>query len=243
MGNSIKDEIVTTLKSYIYLDEVEINGLYYQIYPNILEETTTYESKKNNDINGVVGGSFFDMVKADVELQHSSDNNYLSEIKTSISVEHKTNVIIKDICENRFKHLDDIVETANASHSLLRGRIIVGYAAFVLTQIYDSENRLIDLDNISNNFDRKNATFILESGCRNQLERLRMVEETDFYRTYYSTYGKYGYEMHMSGNKIRRDIRHLTQVIKRGKMFNFTVLGHISYAGESQYAIKPFAIW
>lgn len=40
------DEIVTTLKSYIYLDEFEINALYNQLYPNILEETIVYETQK-----------------------------------------------------------------------------------------------------------------------------------------------------------------------------------------------------
>lgn len=54
---------------------------------------------------------------------------------------------------------------------------------------------------------------------------------------------EYGIEMHLGGNKIRREIRHLTKNIKEGKVFDFSVLGQISYSGANQYMVKPFAIW
>lgn len=238
------DEIVITLKSYIYLDEFEINGLYNQIYPNILEETTKYESKKNNALDGNVGGSVLGVINAQGALKHTSDNSVSNEVKTNVPIEYKANVLIQHVCNNQLKHLSDVIEIAKAANSLLRGRIIAGFAMFGLMLIYDSKDQLIELHTLSNNFDRKNSTFVLESGCRKELEKLGLIDESDFYYgTRSANEGKYGFEMHMSGNKIRREVRHLTQVIKRGKAFNFAVLGHLSYAGANQYSIKPFAVW
>lgn len=139
--------------------------------------------------------------------------------------------------------MENIIDTAKKNHSLFRGRIVVGYATFALTQIYDKEDRLIELTYLSNNFNKKDSTFILESGCRKSLEELRISEESDYYEAYSASIGKYGLEMHMSGNKMRREVRHLTQLIKKGKAFDFTVLGQLSCAGGIYYSIKPFAIW
>ncbi len=39
------------LRSYIYLDEYEINNLYSQLYPDVLQEVIRYEVKQNNNSN------------------------------------------------------------------------------------------------------------------------------------------------------------------------------------------------
>ena len=71
---------------------------------------------------------------------------------------------------------------------------------------------------------------------------MKLEESTDCYEDYFQS-KEYGIEMHLGGNKIRREIRHLTKNIKEGKVFDFSVLGQISYSGANQYLIKPFAIW
>lgn len=233
---------VITLKSYIYLDEFEINSLYNQLYPDILQETITYEAKKNNNLNGSVNGAALGLIEAEGTVEHSSDTLYSSEIQTKKSIEYKANVIIKHICDNRLNSLFDIIKESCHSHSMLRGRIIAGYASFLLTTIYDSDDKLIELRSIRNNFEKKNTTFILESGDRKSIRDLKLEEGTDCYEDYFQS-KEYGIEMHLGGNKIRREIRHLTRNIKEGKVFDFSVLGQISYAGANQYLVKPFAIW
>ncbi len=233
---------VTTLKSYIYLDEFEINGLYNQLYPDILQETTTYGIKNNNNLNGSISGTVLGMIGAEGEVEHSADASFSGEIQTKIAIEYKANVIIQHVCDNHLYSLFDIIAESCQSHSMLRGRIIAGYAGFYLTAIYDSEDYFIELRSIKNSFVKKDATFILESGDRNYIRALQLDEGTDCYEDY-SQSGKYGIEMHLGGNKIRREIRHLTRNIKEGKVFNFCVLGQISHAGLNQYSIKPFAIW
>lgn len=233
---------VTTLISYIYLDEFEIDGLYSQLYPNILQETITYETKKNNSINGSINGSVLRMVETEGVLEHSSDTICSSEIQTKVSIEHKTNVIIKHVCDNHLYSLFDIIKESTFAHSMLRGRIVAGYARFLLTTIYDSEDKRVELTTIGSNFDKKNSTLILESGNRKNIRDMRVEEWSDCYEDY-SQSNKYGIEMHLGGNKIRREFRHLTSNIKEGKMFDFSILGQISYSGADQYLIKPFAIW
>lgn len=233
---------VVTLKSYIYLDEFEINSLYNQLYPNILQETITYETKKNTNLNGTINGSALGMIEAEGMVGHSSDTLCASEIQTKVSIEYKANVLIKHICDNQVNALFDIIDESCSLHLLPQGGIIAGYAHFLLTTIYDSKDKRIELRSIKNNFKKKNATFILESGDRKSIHDLKIKEETDCYEDYFQSQ-KYGIEMHLGGNKMRREIRHLTSSIKEGKMFNFSVLGQLSYAGMNQYLIKPFAVW
>lgn len=241
MRNNHTNEAVT-LKSYIYLDEFEINGLYNQLYPDIFQETVTYETKKNNNLNSSINGSALGLIETEGVFAHSSDTLYMSEMQAKVSIEHKTNVIIKHICDNKLNSLFDTIEESCRSHSMLRGRIIAGYASFLLVNIWDSESKFIELRDIKYNFVKKDATFILESGDRKRIRDLRLVEGNDCYEDYFQSQ-KYGIEMCLGGNKIRREIRHLTKNIKEGKVFDFSVLGQISFAGANQYAIKPFAIW
>ncbi len=233
---------VITLKSYVYLDELEINGLYHQLYPDIIHETVTYATTQNDNLSGAVKGSVLSMIGAEGSTEHSSGSSRSSETQARIAIEHKANVIIQHVCDNRLRSLFDIIEESCRSHSMLRGLIIAGYAGFYLTTIYDSEDKLIELRNIENNFEKKGATFILESGDRKRIRELRLDDGTDCYEDYFQSQ-KYGIEMHLGGSKIRREIRHLTTNIKEGKVFDFSVLGQISYAGINQYLIKPFAIW
>lgn len=243
MGKDFDDEVVTTLKSYIYLDEFEINALYNQLFPNILEETFICETQNSGGMEGNVGGSILEVVSADGTLNYSHGKSVINEVKKSISIEYKTNVLIQHICNNHLKSLEEVIDIAKNNKSLLRGRIVVGYATFGLTHIYDSQDRLINLAKIPYNFNKKDSTFILESGCRKNLKELSVREDSDYYEAYSTITGKYGLEMHMSGNKMRREVRHLTQVIKMGKAFDFVVLGQLSYAGDIHYSIKPFAVW
>lgn len=231
-----------TLKSYIYLDEFEINALYNQLYADISQETIKYEKKKNSNINSSINGLFLGMVGAEGGIDHLSDTSYSKEFQTQISIEYKTNVVIKHICNDSICSLFDIISESHTSKSILKGQIIAGYASFLLTTIYDSEDKRIELRSIKNNFKKKNTTFILESGDRKSVHNLKTQESTDCYGYYFQD-KQYGIEMHLGGNKIRREIRHLTSNIKEGKMFNFSVLGQLSYAGRNQYLIKPFAIW
>jgi len=243
MEKVFNDEVVAILKSYIYLDEFEINALYNQLFPNILEETVICETQNSGGLEGNVGGSILDTLSADGALNYSHSKNTTKEIKTVVSIEHKANVLIQHICNNQLKSLEEVIDIAKNSKSLLRGRIVVGYATFGLSYIYDSQDRLIDLMKMPYSFNKKDTTFILESGCRKTLKELSVSEETDYYEAFSAITGKYGIEMHMSGNKMRREVRHLTQVIKKGKAFDFMVLGQLSYAGDIHYSIKPFAVW
>lgn len=100
--NTSKNSVIT-LKSYFYLDEFEINGLYNQLYPDVLQETTTYKVNKNTDLAGSINGSVLGMIETEGGIEHSSDTSFSGEIQTKVAIEYKTNVIIQHVCDNLCK--------------------------------------------------------------------------------------------------------------------------------------------
>ena len=230
------------LRSYIYLDEYEINNLYSQLYPDVLQEVIRYEVKQNNNSNCAISGSALGVIATCGKMDNLSGASYTSEILTKISTDYKTNLIIKHVCNDCIYSLNEIISRFNDPRLILPGQIIVGYANFYLTQIYDVEDKPIPLHGIKNNFSKKGTTFILESGNREAIRKLRLEESTDCYEDYFQS-EIFGIEMHFGGEKLRREIRHLTETIKEGKVFRCSILGQISYCGMNQYFIKPFAVW
>ena len=49
--------------------------------------------------------------------------------------------------------------------------------------------------------------------------------------------------MHLSNIKIRKDVRHLTSVIKKRRSFDFYVFGELIHTNTNFYKISPFAVW
>ncbi|MCL2153085.1 MAG: hypothetical protein FWH57_09040 [Oscillospiraceae bacterium] len=237
------DDHVTTLKSYIYLDEAEISGLYNQLYPNVIEKVTSTGKRSDNSLDGSLGGSVFGVVKADGSYETNIEKNTTSETKETIPIERKANIIVAHVCNNKLRPLESIIDILRDSNSMLRGSIVAGFATFALTYLYDENEKLIDLATCPHNGDVKKYTLILESGCTKNVTDLKLNQKGDYYETSGTKGDKYGIEMHLGGEKMRREIRHLTYLVRNGKAFNFALLGHISHAGDKYYSIKPFAIW
>lgn len=247
--NHVMNDSITTLKSYIYLDEPEINGLYSQLYEDVIEQTISVGRKSSNSVDGTIGGTAFGIIKAEGTFEHSNDKDISDEIKTHISVQRKANILVSHVCNNHIPSLQSLIVSANASGSLMRGRIIVGYGVFALTALWDADDKIVDLSKLGHNFNVKSSTLVLESGNTNNIHEMAFDlsvshnQSHDVYDQPYKILGKYGIEMWIGGDKMRRELRHLTNSITRGKTFHLVVLGQLTWVGGQYYSIKPFAIW
>lgn len=236
-------EVIDELKSFIYCDEVEISRLYNQLFPNILEQTVVYENQDKGSFKGTVGGAVFEIVNLDGVFSYSYNKNLNNKFRTILILEQKANILVKHICDNCAKSIDENIDVLKKKNTFRIKEIVVEYATFELTHIYDGEENLLDLRRLPYNFNKKDATFILESGCRKLLEELSVGEDADYYETYSAKCGKYAIEMYMSGDKICRGMKHLTHLIKRGKSFRWFVLGELTHIGDIYYSIKPIVVW
>lgn len=81
------------------------------------------------------------------------------------------------------------------------------------------------------------AIFVLETGDDEYVRRYR----DGYYRDY--SPGILEIMMHVSNIKIRKDVRHLTSVIRKRTSFNFFVFGELIHTNRNFYKISPFAIW
>ena len=81
------------------------------------------------------------------------------------------------------------------------------------------------------------SILILETGDDEYVRRYKKYGCMDF--------NPYTLEimMHLSNIKIRKDVRHLTSVIRKRTSFDFYVFGELIHTNENFYKISPFAMW
>lgn len=244
ISDLIIEDSVTTLKSYLYLDEIEINELYSQLYEDVVEKTVKKTSKHNDSVDGSLEGNVFGLVKADGSYKQGSDCEETTEIRTRLSVARKANILVSYVCNNRIHSIDEVIRSSINSNILMRGRIIVGYGQFALTSIWDNNNQPIDLMSSKGNYyDIKSSTLVLERGATHSINEMVRYNDNDHDAHPSEMRSPYCIEMRMGGDKMRRELRHLTNTIRKGKSFHLIVLGQLSCAGGKYYAIKPFAVW
>lgn len=231
------------LRNYIYLDEEAIQGLYNQIYDNVIDEKISTQNHFKGDIEGEVGAA--GITKSLINIGANIDTGYeiqrLSEKQLQMSIEKKTNLLISQIADDKCIKIKDILD---GKHPLQDSVIFVGKALFTLTALYDKDGLKTDIDGYLVTYYNQNPSLVLESGSTYHVGKYSVNKEDDeFYSMKEFEDMQYGISMHIGGEKIRQSIRHLTHHIEFGKKFLFNVFGEMYYNGGVAYTIKPFAIW
>lgn len=233
-----------TLRNYIYLDEEVIQGLYNQIYDNIIDEKVLTQNNFKGDIDGEVGtsGIVKSMLDAGVEFNTEYVLQRVNEKQLQLSIEKKTNLLISKISNDKIVKIKDILDE---KHPLQESIIFVGKALFTLTALYDQNGLKTDLSGSLITYYNQNPSMILETGSTFNINKYSSYEEynDDYFDMKEYEDMKYGVIMNLGEKKIRQSIRHLTFHIKFGKKFLFNVFGEMYYNGGIYYLIKPFAIW
>lgn len=230
------------LRNYIYIDENSINGLYNQLYDNVLEETVSVQKKHENEIKGSVGtsGIMKSVVNIEGNYDLTLDSQKTSEKKIVLTLEKKVNALITVVSDNKCEYIKYILDE---NHPLEDSLIFVGKALFTLTALYDKEGMKTELHNYLMEYYTQNPSLVLESGTTSHVKKYSYHESDKYYNLMRYEKMKYGLSMHMGGDKIRQSIRHLTHNIEFGKKFMFNVFGELYSNGSVSYSIKPFAIW
>lgn len=232
--------------SYVYLDSAVIDDLYPQVFGDDaigVEVLKTREEVINADINA----NFLNVLGSKLD---SSKNTISSEnTKIVTSTARKAQLLI-----NRFKTDEiSITEIIKKERNRLLDESIyfVGKSIFFLRDIFDKSTGRSLLVNVephcalytSARFTGENvvlnsdAVFVLETGDDEYVHRYR----NGYYEDYSS--GILEIMMHVSNIKIRKDVRHLTSVIRKRASFNFFVFGELIHTNYDFYKISPFAIW
>lgn len=232
------------LRNYIYLDEDVIQGLYNQIFDNIIDETISTQNNFKGDISGGIEAS--GITKAVIDAGSNVGAEYTvqktNEKQYQISVEKKTNLLISKISNGAPQKISDILD---GKHPLKESIIFVGKALFTLISVYNQDGENTDLRNSLISYYDRNPSILLETGTTFHIGEYSIdyPDDDEYHDLREFENMKYGVIMNLGEKKIRQSIRHLTFNIKLGKKFLLNVFGEIYYDSGKYYIVKPFAIW
>lgn len=230
--------------SYVYLDSTVIDDLYPQVFG---DDTIGIEVLKTREevINADINANFLSVLGSKLD---SSKNTISSEnTKIVTSTARKAQLLI-----NHFKTDEISIEKIIEQNRPLNESVyFVGQSKFFLRDILDKSTGRSLFVNVmphrasftSEDFTDENvvlnndAVFVLETGDDEYVQRYR----NGYYRDY--SPGILEIMMHVSNIKIRKDVRHLTSVIRKRASFNFFVFGELIHTNSNFYKISPFAIW
>lgn len=237
------DNHMKSYYAFVYLDNESIESLYSQIFDDIAEKnqlqtnTDGVDLSANSNVLNLLGMS----------IAGKGENSTTETIKIVTSTYRKAQCIINYFRDNSVFSIQTIIEKNQPFDESV---LFVGKGTFFLSDIVNKRNGksiLFNPDGLQENYPviDDDSLFILESGNTRFIhEHCSDYMNTDnYYKLDIYKNAKYGIMMHMSNSKIRKDIRHLTCVIKKSKSFNFTVFGKLIYSGDRFYQIAPFAIW
>lgn len=228
--------------SFIYLDDDAIDILYPQVFGDIVEKNIIHSSEESTDAS--LNSSILNILGANT----SSKENCLSSenVKIVTSTARKSQLLIKHFQDSKLSLQDIIMNNQPFTESLF----FVGKDVFFLSDIYNKKTGISLFSKVCGNDTQhitldNDSVLILETGDTAFIKKhcSDYIDEDDYYVINSVKNKNYGIMMHMSNSKIKKNIRHLTWVIKKAEHFNFFVFGELIKSGNTFYKISPFAIW
>lgn len=226
------------IRFYLYIDKEGIDSLYNQI-PNIQYDSI---SATSSVLNGKGEGSIkietplIPLGAASIGTAIDAKYEVSQEQHIKITYEQKIELIHQNLNNSKVDLLTDILD----DDVIINDRLIVGKGLFRLKEAYDDKNgcSLTEYDIKSKPYSYKELSFNFCS-----IPTLGLVPNDKSPYSFAYDNRIYYVDMFMSGEKMVRSVRHITNQLKYNKDFMFTVLGHICYMGDKIYSLKPFAIW
>ena len=228
--------------SFVYLDNDAIDILYPQVFGDIVEKNIIHSSEESVDAS--INANLLSILGSNAS---SKENSLSSEnVKLITSTARKAQLLIKHFQKNNSLSLQDIITN---NQPFMESLCFVGKDVFFLSDIYNKktgsslfssmfdDTRRINLDDDSVLILETGDTAFIKEHCSGY------IDTDDYYAINVTANADFGIMMHMSNSKIKKDIRHLTWVIKRAKHFNFFVFGELIKSSDKYYKISPFAIW
>lgn len=228
--------------SFIYLDNDIIEDLYPQIFGDIVEAKIV--KTKGNSTESKIDGSLVNIINLS---RDASGSTMVSEdVKLVSSVARKAQLLI-----NFFKKdnicLHDIIKQ---NQPLMESVICVGKATFVLRDIYNRKTgRSIfqQYQEGGNMLDENNHPFMREPWrIQNPPFYIEPDDNSIFRLESGDTFGwdrENSIMMNISNYKMKKDIHHLTELVRVNRKFDFYVFGELVMTDGHYCSLSPFAIW
>ena len=231
--------------SFVYLDNDAIDTLYPQVFGDIVEKNIIHSSEEM--LAASIGANLLNLLNSNVS---SKENSLSSEnVKMVTSTARKAQLLVKNFQGDQDKEVLNVQDFISKNQPFSESLYFVGRDTFFLSDVYNKKtgsslfpNMFDDTRRISLDDD---SVLVLETGSTAFVKEhcSEYNDDDDFYTINIAARAKYGIMMHVSNSKIKKDIRHLTWVIRRAKHFNFFVFGEMIKSSDKYYKISPYAIW
>lgn len=218
-----------------YVDEDYLNSLYNQISENITvinifeEKNSDKEGDLIFDIGKIISGFKFP-IGISLRTRYEIGKNVIKEKTITPSVEYKIQKI-QDYIKNRYK-LKEIVKY----DSEIRGIVWIS-DMFTLLELYYQGNKNKNLIYNCNFIEKPNEL----------VWHMRWSMKVDNSKRYYEDSSELikdvSVEMFLSGDKIKRNIKHITTAIEKYHVFDFNIIGDFCRIDNCTYTLKPIIIY
>ena len=227
--------------SFVYLDSTAIDDLFPQVFnDDAIETIVTESSEETNDV--AVNSDLFTVIGGAIDSRVSTTLSQNTRMVTSTA--RKAQLLISKFRTDEIS-IERIIQR---NIPLTEGIFFVGQSTFFLRDIRDSttDKSMFTEDEPNrpphssdeNVVLNKDAILVLETGGEEYVRRYRNRRYMDY------TPDILEIMMHVSNVKIRKDVRHLTSVIRRRASFKLFVFGLLVPTSRDEfYKISPFAIW
>ena len=218
-----------------YVDEEYLNSLYNQIYENISEITISEEKASDNE--GDFGTSITDIINKlgfplglSLRYRYSLRKHIIKERKVTPSIESKISELQEYIKEKR--NLKELIRFDCNSNG-----IIWISDMFKLLELYCQGNKNNDLRHNLNFIENPSDlvwhfhwSITVDNSKRNYEDSSELTKEVCV-------------EMFAGGEKIKRNVKHITTAIEKLHLFDFSVIGDLHKINNCTYTIKPIVIY
>lgn len=227
-----------SIRFYLYIDKEGIDSIYAQIpgsKPNY-KETISQQVDGKIDTNLKINTPFNAWGSISAGATADAQREIIHEQSVVITYEEKIKNLQENLNQSQCRFISDVLK--NIPH--WTNQLIVCKGLFrLIGAIDDNSNSKVSISDIRNNpysYTRLSFNF-----C--STPALCYTSDTKSLLKYALEKEEYYVDMYFSGSKLVRSVRHITNEVKFGRDFMFTVLGELSYKGNAIYNLKPYAIW
>lgn len=218
-----------------YVDEEFLNSLYNQISENITQMTISEgkSSDKDGEANIDIGEMFKRFkfpIGISLRTRYDIGNSVIKEKIVTPSIEYKIQKLQKHI-KQKYR-LNEIVK----SDSNVRGIILVS-GMFTLLELYYQGEKDKNLIHKQDFIEHPNElvwhmhwSMKVDNSRRDYENSEELVKDVSV-------------EMFMDGEKLRRNIKHITTSIEKYHPFDFNIIGDFCKIDNCTYTLKPIIIY
>lgn len=214
-----------------YVDEEYLNSLYNQLSENITQLIVSEE--KSSDREGLFGLSLNDIITRftfpigiSLRTRYNIKKNVVTEKTITPSTEHKILELQKNI-NKKIKLKELILHTPNANG------IICISDNFTLLELYYQGNKSNSLIR-EPDFIEHPAELVWHFHWSMKVDNSKRLYENSP-----ELIKEVSVEMFAGGDKIKRNIKHITTSIEKYHLFDFSIIGDLHKIDNCTYTIKP----